>query len=103
GGGVSGTGPWAERRVAIVDIAPYRGVKGQSAALSLNGTPLGHLNLNDLRHRYRLALPAEAQRAGDNRLRFVFAATASPADQPGNPDRRRLAAASDGLVVPPAR
>jgi len=100
---VSLTWPSAEPRVAIVDIAPYRGVKGQSADLSLNGNPLGHLNLNDLRHRYRLALPAEAQRAGDNRLRFVFAATASPADQPGNPDRRRLAAAFYGLVVAPAR
>ncbi len=99
---VSLTWPKAEPRVAVVDLAPYRGVKGQSAEVLLNGRSAGRIRLNDDRYRYRVALPAEAQRAGDNRLRFVFAATASPADDPANPDRRQLAAAFYSLVVAPA-
>lgn len=99
---ISLTWPKAEPRIAVVDLAPYRGVKGQSAEVLLNGAPVGHVTLNDLRYRYRIALPAEAQREGDNRLRFVFAATASPADDPANPDRRQLAAAFYSLVVAPA-
>jgi arylsulfatase A-like enzyme len=86
-------------RTAVVDLAPYRGVRGQAAEVSLNGRPVARLTLNDGRHRYRVPLPSEAQRAGDNRLRFEFAATASPADTPGNPDRRQLAAAFYGLTV----
>ena len=58
---------------------------------------------NDTRHRYRIALPAAAQQPGDNRLRFVFAATASPADaDPKSLDRRQLAAAFYALVTGPA-
>ena len=41
------------------------------------------------------ALPAAAQRAGDNRLRFVFAATASPADAA----RERRPPAAGGRVL----
>ena len=100
---VSFTWAKAEPRVAVVDLAPYRGVKGQSAEVRLNGATLERLKLNDLRHRYRVGLPAEAQREGDNRLRFAFAATASPADDPGNADRRQLAAAFYSLVVGPSR
>jgi arylsulfatase A-like enzyme len=87
-------------RAAIVDIAPYRGVKTQAAEVRLNGTPVGRFGLNDLRHRYAIALPASAQRLGENRLRFVFAAERSPADDdPKNGDQRRLAAAFYSLVV----
>jgi arylsulfatase A-like enzyme len=100
---VSLTWPKVEPRIAIMDLAPYRGVRGQSAEVVLNGTAVGRVRLNDLRYRYRIALPAEAQREGDNRLRFVFAATASPADDPANPDRRQLAAAFYSLVVASAR
>jgi arylsulfatase A-like enzyme len=89
----------AAPRVAVVDLAPYRGVKAQAADVRLNGRPISHLKLNEGRHRYRVPLPADAQKPGDNRLRFDFAATASPADTPGNPDRRRLAAAFYGLTV----
>ena len=50
-----------------------------------------------------LALPAAAQKAGDNRLRFVFAATASPADlEPGSLDKRQLGAAFYTLVTGPS-
>jgi arylsulfatase A-like enzyme len=86
-------------RFAVLDLAPFKGVKGQSAEVLLNGTSVARFTLNDGRYRYGFALPAAAQRAGDNRLRFVFAATASPADDPRNPDRRQLAAAFYGLTV----
>jgi arylsulfatase A-like enzyme len=89
-----------EPRVAILDAAPYRGVKEQSVEVRLNGTPVERFRMNDVRFRYRVALPTAAQRAGDNRLRFVFAATASPADaDPKSLDRRQLAAAFYTLVT----
>jgi len=97
---VSLTWPQVEPRVAVVELAPYRGVKAQSAQVLLNGTRVAELRLNDLRQRYRIPLPASAQRAGDNRLRFVFAATASPSDaNPKDPDQRQLAAAFYALIV----
>ncbi len=91
-----------EPRVAILDAAPYRGVKEQSVEVRLNGTPVERLRMNDVRFRYRIGLPAAAQRPGDNRLRFVFAATASPVDaDPKSLDRRQLAAAFYSLVTGP--
>ncbi len=93
---------WAKPapRFALLDIAPYTSVKGQTAEVSLNGVRIATLTLNDTRHRYQLPLPVPAQRAGDNRLRFTFAATGSPADaDPANPDQRRLAAAFYSLSV----
>jgi arylsulfatase A-like enzyme len=93
---------WREAfpRVAILDIAPYRGLKAQSAEVRLNGKPVGQLTLNDERYRYRVALPAEAQRLGENRLGFLFAATGSPsASDPKNADQRQLAAAFYSLTV----
>ena len=91
--------PSPRPRFAVVDLAPYKGVRGQTAEVRLNGASVARLTLNDARYRYGFALPADAQRAGDNRLRFVFAATASPADDARNPDRRQLAAAFYSLVV----
>jgi len=93
---------WREAfpREAILDLAPYRGLKAQSAEVRLNGKPVGRLILNDERYRYRVALPAEAQRIGENRLGFLFAATGSPsAADPRNADRRQLAAAFYSLTV----
>jgi arylsulfatase A-like enzyme len=87
-------------RMAVLDAAPFRGVRGQSATVTLNGAPVAHFTFNDARHRYRIELPEAAQRPGDNRLRFRFSATASPADgDPANPDRRQLAAAFYCLVI----
>jgi arylsulfatase A-like enzyme len=87
-------------RSAILDLAPYVGVKGQSAEVRLNATSIGSVTLNDARHRYRLSFPTSAQKAGDNRLRFVFAKTGSPADaDPKSGDHRRLAAAFYTLTV----
>jgi arylsulfatase len=91
-------------RIAILDAAPYRQVKDPSVEVRLNGTVVERFKLNDARHRYRIALPAAAQRAGDNRLRFVFAATASPADmEPGSLDKRQLGAAFYTLVTGPSK
>jgi len=90
-------------RVAILDAAPYRGVKEQSVEVRLNGAPVERFRLNDVRQRYRIGLPAAAQRPGDNRLGFVFAATASPVEaDPRSLDRRQLAAAFYTLVTGPA-
>jgi arylsulfatase len=90
-------------RVAILDAAPYRGVREQSVEVRLNGTPVERFKLSDVRHRYRIGLPAAAQKPGDNRLLFVFAATASPADaDPKSLDKRQLAAAFYTLVTGPA-
>ena len=90
-------------RVAILDAAPYRGVRDQAVEVRLNGALVERFRLNDVRHRYRIGLPAAAQKPGDNRLRFVFAATASPADaDPKSLDKRQLAAAFYTLVTGPA-
>jgi len=94
------TWPQPAARAAVLDVAPYRGVKGQSVTVTLNGASVGAFALNDLRHRYRLSLPAGPQRAGENRLRFVFAAAAAPADSDrSSTDLRRLAAAFYSLTV----
>jgi arylsulfatase A-like enzyme len=92
--------PDVAARAAVVELAPYRGVKAQAAQVFLNGVPVAHFGLNDLRHRYGITLPATAERAGDNRLKFVFAGEASPADaDPRNADKRRLSAAFYSLTI----
>ena len=94
---------WAEAapRAAILDVAPYAAVKDQALEVQLNGRRVDGFPLNDERHRYRIKLPAEAQRAGDNRLRFVFARSASPADT--GPDERRPARAGGVALQPDDR
>lgn len=82
-------------RAAVLDVRPFEGVRGQRVEVALNGTAVESFALNDGRHRYLVRLPAAAQRAGENRLRFVFAQTASP----GNADKRNLAAAFHSLTV----
>jgi hypothetical protein len=46
---------WAQPapRQALLDVAPFRGVKSQSAEVSLNGTKIATLTLNDTRCRCR--------------------------------------------------
>jgi len=93
---------WAATRprAAVLDVAPYAGVKGQSVEVFLNGVSVARLALNDARFRYAIPLPAPAQRAGENRLRFVFAGSASPSRaDPRNLDLRQLAAAFFALTV----
>lgn len=89
-----------EPRLSVLDALPYKGAGSQSVEVRLNGTKLDGFALNDTRHRYRIPLPAAAQRPGDNRLRLVFARTASPAElEPGSLDRRQLGAALYSLVT----
>ncbi len=89
-------------RAAILDAMPFSGVSDQSLEVSLNGTIVARFPMSELRQRYRIGLPARAQHVGDNRLRFVFAKAAVPADlEPGNQDRRSLAAAFYSLVTGP--
>ena len=97
---LSFTWPAVADRTAVLEMAPYSGVHNQTAQVSLNGTLLESLRLNDARHRYRLSLPAAAQRPGENRLRFTFGADASPAaNGSAAGDQRRLAAAFYSVVV----
>jgi arylsulfatase len=91
--------PDARPRGILLDLAPYEGVRGQTVQVRLNGTEVARLNLNDARFRYAISLPPTAQVVGENRMRFVFGATASPSDQPGNADRRQLAAKFHSLVI----
>ena len=94
------TWPEPRERAAVLDIAPYAAAKSQSVEVRLNGQAVDGFALNDERHRYRFKLPALAQRAGDNRVRLVFARTASPADlDPQSGDRRQLAAALYSLCL----
>jgi arylsulfatase A-like enzyme len=96
--------PSAEARIAVLDAAPYPGVRAQSVEVRLNGGRVAAFALNDTRHRYRIELPAPLQRAGDNRLRFAFAATAAPAEaDPRSLDHRQLAAAFYSLVTGPSK
>lgn len=93
--------PQPQPRAAVLEMAPYSGVKDQAVEVRLNGSEVARFALNDTRHRYRVELPPQAQRSGDNRLRFSFAHTASPAAAGGNADRRQLAAAFYALTVAP--
>jgi arylsulfatase A-like enzyme len=81
-------------RVALLDLAPAAGLRGQTVTVLLNERPVGRLELAEGRGRYRLGLPAEAQRAGDNTLAFRFE-RAAPTAEPG----RRVAAAFYSLTV----
>jgi len=66
---------WAtpEARVAVLDAAPATsGLSGLAAEVWLNDAMVERFRLNDARHRYRIPLPADAQRVGENRLRFSF-------------------------------
>ncbi|MET0555402.1 MAG: sulfatase [Vicinamibacteria bacterium] len=85
----------AASRAAVLDVRPYDGVRGQRVEVRLNDVPVESFALNDHRHRYLVRLPAAAQKAGENRLRFVFSGTATP----GNADKRNLAAAFHSLTV----
>ncbi len=92
--------PAPQARIAILDARPFQGVSGQSVTVKLNDEDVGRFALNDARFRYRIELPASAQRPGLNRLRFVFAKTAAPSDaDPKSLDKRQLAAAFYGLVT----
>lgn len=92
--------PQPAERAAVVDLLPYREARGQTVEVRLNGQRVAGFGLNDSRHSYGLSLPAAAQKAGDNRLRFVFSKAARPTDRdPKSQDDRELAAAFHTLTV----
>jgi len=82
-------------RVGVLDLAPEAGIRGQAATVRLNDRLVGRLALTPGRRHYRLALPAEAQRAGDNILAFRFGQVAPVAVASGE----RLAAAFYSLTI----
>jgi arylsulfatase A-like enzyme len=73
-------------RLAVIDAAPHPGAPASAAEVSLNSTPVGRLVLQEGRRRYAIALPAEAQRPGGNRLHLEFSAPA-PAKAEAGPAR----------------
>jgi arylsulfatase A-like enzyme len=96
---ISFTWPEAKARALVIDIEPYRGVKDQRAQVLLNEKPVGSIAV-DSRRRHRVDLPAELQMAGENRIKLIFAGTASPKDSEAkSTDDRHLAAAIYSVVV----
>jgi arylsulfatase A-like enzyme len=96
---ISFTWPDVVARAAVVDLAPFRGVQAQKAEILLNGERVGTL-IVDARRRQHFVLPAAAQRAGENQVKFVFRMSASPRDLDGaSTDTRQLAAAFYTMVV----
>lgn len=85
-----------EPRVAVLDMEPAPGLSGQSLKLRLNEAPIGELAVAPGRRRYRIDLPAAAQKPGANRLGLTFR-EATPAGPPG-----RVAAALHAVAVGPA-
>ena len=81
--------PAPSSRVGMLDVAPAAGLRTQAATVRLNDQIVGRLALTPGRRRYRIALPAEAQRAGENILGFRFG-DAAPAT--GASGERRAAA-----------
>ena len=63
--------------------------RGLAAEVRLNGTPVERFRLNDVRHRYRIRLPAAAQAAGENRLRVLLRPGSLSHTGRGRPERRR--------------
>ncbi len=87
----------AAARVVIVDMAPYAGLRGQSADVFLNERSVGRIVLDDARRRYAVSLPPQVQQPGRNVLAFTFAVGAAPQ----KPHRLRLAAAFYALAIGP--
>ena len=87
-----------EPQAALVDVAPFPGLKGQRADVFLNDQRVGGFALAPTRRRYRVSMPAPAQREGVNRIRIGFAA----AGESQRTFRRRMAAVLYGLALVPA-
>ena len=77
--------PAPANRVAVLDVAPGEEVRAPAATVRLNDRLVGRLALTPGRRHYRLALPAEAQRAGENILAFRFGQLVPVAVAAGEP------------------
>ena len=72
--------PQPQPRAAVLEMAPYSGVKDQAVEVRLNGSEVARFALNDTRHRYRVELPAAgAAKRATTACASSFAHTASPA------------------------
>ena len=81
---------------------PFRflGAPPQRLALELNGAPVAEVALLDSPSEYRVPLPVELQREGDNTLDITYAYHQSPrVVMPGASDPRRLSVGWDWLRV----
>lgn len=86
-------------RAVLFDLEPYRGVKAQRAQVLLNEKAVGSIEI-DARRRHLVDLPAALQVGGENRIKLVFAGTASPrATETASADDRQLAAALFSVMV----
>lgn len=89
-----------EPRAAVVELRSFEGVAEQAARIFLNGKDAAQLRLGPARQRYLVRLPEQAQRAGENRLRFEFNGTASAADvDQTSTDGGQLAAAFYSMTL----
>jgi arylsulfatase A-like enzyme len=88
---------WERRqpRRAILSLSASPGNREQTVAVSLNGTQVAELAVGETEEPHRIDLPVEAQRDGENELRFAFA-QASPLTQGAV---RRMAARFSSIVV----
>ncbi len=88
--------------VLVLEARPFLfpGSGVQRVAISWNGVEAGEVELPRRLAEHRLALPAEATRAGTNRLRLAFAYQEKPSRVvAGSSDERELAAAVYGLKL----
>ena len=79
--------PDARARELVLDLSPAPGLRRQAVDVRLNRAHVAHVRF-DARSRHAIALPAELQQAGDNRVSLSFDRPRGPQD-PGAP---RLAA-----------
>lgn len=87
-----------EPRAALFDMAPFPGLDSQYVDVYLNGARVGGFGMAGPRRRYRVGLPASAQREGLNRMRLTFARAAESQKS----YRRRMAAVIHSLTIAPA-
>ena len=90
--GIALNWPETKPRSAVLDLAPFPGLKDQLVELRLNGAPLGRVELPQ-RRRLSLELPLAAQKPGGNLLALSFSSAAAPGAT------RRLAAGLFSLVI----
>jgi len=90
--------PRIEARAALFDLEPFPGLASQRVGVFLNDVRVGGFGIAAGRRRYRLGLPAAAQRQGVNRLRLAF----SEVGDAQKNFRRRMAAVLYSMTIAPA-